>query len=239
MAGAPLEASVTEFGAGALWAIFQALALAVPHAFQIHELFAAVALVVVVLVFQLVIYSAGAPNAAVQLGAYLSQGSTDVDKISFTSAIRSVCATMSGAVVGSVFIRDALVRLSVPVDGMKPPISFFPEYGPNFVLGVELATSLFICALSLMVFPKHMLVGLAGLFIVPVPAALVGVPGIDPAWSFGRAFAAKDFENNLLYLIGPFGGAIAFGLACKVASMFKKGGKKLKSKARKGSKKNR
>ena len=37
MAGAPLEASVTEFGAGALWAIFQALALAVPHAFQVGD----------------------------------------------------------------------------------------------------------------------------------------------------------------------------------------------------------
>lgn len=46
-------------------------------------------------------------------------------------------------------------------------------------------------------------------------------------------FCFESFENNVLYLIGPFGGAIVFGLACKIASLFKKGGKK-KGRARKG-----
>mmetsp|Transcript_13633 Transcript_13633/g.34247 ORF Transcript_13633/g.34247 Transcript_13633/m.34247 type:complete len:252 (+) Transcript_13633:163-918(+) len=233
MAQAPLELAVTEFGAGALWAIAQAFALVIPGAFQVHDLWAGVALVVVVVVFQLLLYSPGAPNAAVQLGAYLSQESSsgktgrakkkaEEERIRFTTAARMVLATMAGAMVGSVFARDTLQWLAVPVDGMKPPISFFPQYGHNFVLGIETATSLIICALSLIVLPKRFNLGLAGLFIVPVPAALVSVPGIDPAWSFGRAFAAKHFDNNQLYLIGPFAGAVAFGAACKLGELFKK-----------------
>ena len=74
------------------------------------------ALVVVVVVFQLLLYSPGAPNAAVQLGAYLSQESSsgktgrakkkaEEERIRFTTAARMVLATMAGAMVGSVFAR--------------------------------------------------------------------------------------------------------------------------------------
>ncbi len=200
---------------------------------QVHDLWAGVALVLVVLVFQLVFYEPGAPNAAVQLGAYLSQESSsgktararkkaEQERIRFTAAARMVLATMAGSVVGAVFARDTLQWLGVPTDGMKPPISFFPQYGHHFVLGVETVTSLVICALSLVVLPKRFNLGLAGLFLVPVPAALVSVPGIDPAWSFGRAYAAKHFDNNVLYLIGPFAGAVAFGAACKIGELVRK-----------------
>ena len=105
-----------------------------------------------------------------------------------------------------------------------------PELGNQFVLGIETTTSLVICALSVLVFPKRPIVGLAGLFLVPVPAALVGVPGIDPAWSLGRAFAAKDFENNSLYLVGPFAGALFFGAACHLGAKLKSGKAKVKVK---------
>merc|ERR1739848_686069 len=182
---APLEKGVTEFGAGALWAIGQAIALAVPGAFGVHELFAAAALVVVVILFQVVFYGAGAPNAAVMLAAYVSG-----EEKSVAATLRMVLATMAGAVVGAVFARDTLLHFALPVDGIRPPISFFP--------------------------------GLAGLFIIPVPAALLGVPGIDPAWSLGRAVAAKNFANNSLYLLGPFGGALAFGVACRLGKILKK-----------------
>jgi len=214
---APLEKGVTEFGAGALWAIGQAIALAVPGAFGVHELFAAAALVVVVILFQVVFYGAGAPNAAVMLAAYVSG-----EEKSVAATLRMVLATMAGAVVGAVFARDTLLHFALPVDGIRPPISFFPEYGSNFVLALEAVTSLLICSFSLLVLPKRFFIGLAGLFIIPVPAALLGVPGIDPAWSLGRAVAAKNFANNSLYLLGPFGGALAFGVACRLGKILKK-----------------
>jgi len=245
--------AVEEFGAAALWCILQAYALSVPHVFNIHELWAGVALVVAVVGFQVVLYAPGAPNAAVQLGSFLSQTKpieekktkknkggvrtrgkskateqeeAEKERIGLAQAARMVTSTMAGAVVGSVFARDTMSWAGFPVEGMKPPITHFPELGDNFVLGVETVTSLVICALSVLVFPKRPTVGLAGLFLVPVPAALVGVPGIDPAWSFGRAFAAKNFVNNSLYLCGPFAGAVLFGLAAHLGARLKSTPKK-------------
>ncbi|QDZ23931.1 hypothetical protein HOP50_11g64690 [Chloropicon primus] len=245
--------AVEEFGAAAAWAIAQGYALSVPFVLGVHELWAAVALVVAVVGFQFLLYDAGAPNAAVQLAAFLSQGlgkeeeeaqgtgtrsrkkkleeKKEAERIRLGTAVRTISSTMAGSVVGSVFARDTLAWLGFSAEGMKPPVTHFPDLGDNFVLGVEVATSLAICALSVIVFPKRPVVGLAGLFLVPVPAALVGVPGIDPAWSLGRAFAAKDFQNNSLYLVGPFAGALAFGLACHLGSKAKSaaGAKKRKT----------
>ena len=60
---------------------------------------------------------------------------------------------------------------------------------------------------------------MAGLVLHPIlQAAILGVPGIDPAWSLGRAYAAKHFDEVLLYLLGPFAGAAAFGVAYQIAA---------------------
>ena len=199
--------AVEEFGAAALWCILQAYALSVPHVFNIHELWAGVALVVAVVGFQVVLYAPGAPNAAVQLGSFLSQTKpteekktkknkggvrtrgkskateqeeAEKERIGLAQAARMVTSTMAGAVVGSVFARDTMSWAGFPVEGMKPPITHFPELGDNFVLGVETVTSLVICALSVLVFPKRPTVGLAGLFLVPVPAGKRARPSPPP-----------------------------------------------------------
>lgn len=213
-APAPMESCVAEFGAGALWAIAQAFALSVPSMFGVHEAFALPPLVAAIVLFQLVLYSQGAPSAAVQLGEYASQ----VKPQGVRQALMTVGATMAGSVVGSVFARDALTWFDIPLQGIRPPISFFPQHGAALVLAVEGATSLAMCALSITLVPKHMVAGLLGLFVAPVPATILGVPGIDPAWSLGRAYAAKHFDEVLLYLLGPFAGAAAFGVAYQIAA---------------------
>mmetsp|Transcript_327 Transcript_327/g.740 ORF Transcript_327/g.740 Transcript_327/m.740 type:complete len:237 (+) Transcript_327:55-765(+) len=218
---APLERAVAEFGAGALWAIAQASALAVPAALGVHDIWAVPPLVIAMVVFQLYLYADGAPSAAVQLGVFVGK----VHPLSVLEAARMIIATMFGSAVGAVFIRDTLQWLSIPVVGMRPPVTFFPEKGSEIIIATEFVTSLLICALALLLCPKNMIAGLAGLFIVPVPAALIGVPGIDPAWSFGRAFAAKDFYNNHIYLLAPFAGAIAFGLYSRYSNSSKKAAK--------------
>lgn len=239
MANASVDSAVTEFGAGCSWAIFQAYALSVPLALEtfgygvpsyLTDVVTAVSLVVAIAAFQLALYSEGAPNAAVHLGLYVGGKETSI-----LTSTRKIVSTILGSVVGSVFARDTLTWVGVSAEGMKPPVTHYPELGDNLVLGIETATSLVICALAVLVLPSRPILGLAGLFLVPVPAAIVGVPGIDPAWSLGRAFAAKDFENNALYLVGPFAGALAFGVACHAGAKLGalRGGAKPKRKRRK------
>ena len=39
-------------------------------------------------------------------------------------------------------------------------------------------------------------------------------------------FLLLSFENNILYLVGPFAGALVFGAACKLGPIIREVGKK-------------
>lgn len=164
--GAPLEPAVSEFGAGALWAILQALALSTPAIFGVHEVLGVIPLLIFILLFQFVVYEEGAPNAAVQLGTYVGQ----VKPMTLFEALRMVIATMFGSIVGSVFASDMLLWLALPKDGLNPPTSSFLQDGNHTVLILETATSLLMCAFCHIIFPKSFLLGMLGFFVVPIPA---------------------------------------------------------------------
>lgn len=147
--------------------------------------------------------SGGHFNPAVSLGAFLDQ------RISLTDMIAYWVAQVVGGVLASLvfaYVLSADAVASTVTGFTDPPVDTF-----GAILGEALFTMIFVMAVLVLAkstsYTKYLGMGLTLTAVHLVGIAFTGA-SVNPARSLAPAIVGGEFTDIVVYLIGPFVGAI-------------------------------